>query len=121
MAETSTGLDENVAGALAYLLGFVTGVIFLVVESDNRFVRFHAAQSIVVSVAAIAISFALGIVGTILAFIPRIGFVFSGLVGLLGSLLSLAFFLLWLFLMYKAYSHERFELPVVGGVAANLA
>jgi uncharacterized membrane protein len=121
MVETQTGLDENVAGALAYVLGFVTGIVFLVLESDNRFVRFHAAQSIVISVIAIGINVALGVLATILSFVPRIGFVFGGILGLLGTLVSLAFLLLWLFLMYKAYSHERYELPVVGGLAASFA
>jgi uncharacterized membrane protein len=121
MAETQTGLDENVAGALAYVLGFITGIVLLVVESDNRFVRFHAAQSIVVSVIAVGLNVALGVLGAILSFIPRIGFVFGGIVGLLGTLVSLVFLLVWLFLMYKAYSHERYELPVVGGLAASLA
>ncbi len=48
MAKTSTGLEENVAGLLCYVLGWVSGVILLLVESQNPFVRFHAAQSIIV-------------------------------------------------------------------------
>lgn len=120
MAETSTGLDENLAGALAYLFGFITGVIFLVLESDNRFVRFHAAQSIVVSIVAIAISFVFTIISVILAFIPRIGGILSGLFGLLGFVIWAVFGLIWLFLMYKAFTHDRYALPVIGGLASRI-
>ena len=48
MEKTSTGLDENVAGLLCYILGWITGIVFLVIEPDNKFVRFHALQSIIV-------------------------------------------------------------------------
>src|SRR5689334_17289909 len=65
---TSTGLSANVAGALSYLLGFITGIVFLVLEKQNRFVRFHAAQSIAVSVAIIVLSIALSILSGVLAF-----------------------------------------------------
>ena len=70
-ARTSTGLPANVAGALAY----ITGVLFYVLERDNRFVRFHAAQSIVVSIVMIVISIVLGILGAVLGFIPFIGWI----------------------------------------------
>ena len=89
------------AGALAYVLGPITGFAFLVLEKQNRFVRFHAAQSIVVSVAVIAISIALSIVGSILAIVPILGW----LVALLLSMgLSLICFGLWLALMFLAFS-----------------
>jgi len=48
MEKTSTGLQENIAGLLCYVLGWVTGIIFLFIEKENKFVRFHAVQSIVV-------------------------------------------------------------------------
>src|ERR671920_532767 len=70
---TATGLPANVAGALAYVLGPITGILFYVLEKDNRFIRFHAAQSIAVSVLMIILSIVLGILGSVLAFIPLIG------------------------------------------------
>ena len=60
---TRTGLPANVAGALAYVLGAITGVILYVLERENRFVRFHAAQSIVVSCVMFLLGIVLGIVG----------------------------------------------------------
>jgi uncharacterized membrane protein len=119
--ETQTGLDENIAGALSYVLGLITGVIFFVLEGDNRFVKFHAAQSIVYSVVVIAVNIAFTVLSVVLAFIPRIGGIFSGLVGLVSMLVSFAFFVGWLFLMYKAYQHEEYELPLVGGIARSIA
>jgi uncharacterized membrane protein len=105
-AESSTGLKPNIAGLLCYLFGWITGIIFLVVEKKSQFVRFHAAQSIVVFGA-------LSILGIILNFIPYIGFL-SAIVGLLG-------FILWLFLIYKAYQGESYKLPIAGDIASGIA
>jgi uncharacterized membrane protein len=104
MDKSSTGLDSNVAGALAYGLGWVTGAAFLLVERDNRFVRFHALQSTIVFGAlslAWMISLSIPIFGWLLAFIvlPPFSVV------------------LWLFMMFKAYQGELYKLPVVGEMA----
>ena len=114
---SSTSLAPNVAGALAYVLGPITGVAFLVLEKRSRFVRFHAAQSIVVSVALIAVSIGLSIVSAVLAVVPIIGW----LVALLLSV-GLAFigFVLWLALMFKAFMGSEWELPVAGQFARRL-
>ena len=102
--KTSTGLDANVAAALSYAFGWVTGLAFLVIEKDNRFVRFHAMQS--------TIAFA----------ILSLGFVLLQSIPLLGMLLSVfivipASALIWLLMMFKAYQGELFKLPVVGEMA----
>jgi uncharacterized membrane protein len=104
--KTSTGFDANVAAALTYLVGFVTGIIFLLVEKDNKFVRFHAMQSTLVFV---------GIVGVdiLLQIVPILG----ALVVFLVVIPVSAF--LWLLLMYKAYQGEEFKLPLVGQMAAD--
>src|SRR3990170_7121890 len=99
--KTALGIDENIEGLLCYLLGFITGILFLILEKENKFVRFHAMQSIIVSVAAIVV---LTVVGAILIFIPIIGWI-------LYMLLNLGAFVLWLFLMYKAYQGEIYKLP----------
>lgn len=101
--KTSTGIQPNVAGLLCYLLGFVTGIVFLIIEKENKFVRFHAMQSIFVFAG-------LFILNIILGFIPFIGW-------LLGVLLSILGLILWILLMYKAYSGEMYKLPVVGDMA----
>jgi uncharacterized membrane protein len=99
----STGLQPNVAGLLCYVLGWVTGIIFLVIEKDNEFVRFHAWQSIVVFGALTVVSIVLGI-------IPIIGWIVAWL-------LSVAGFILWIILMIKAYQGQRFKLPIAGNIA----
>jgi uncharacterized membrane protein len=107
---TATGLAQNVAGALAYLLGPITGILLLVVERENRFVRFHAMQSTVLCVAWIIVSFGLSFLATV----PVVGWI----VGLLLSLvMGLAGFILWLVLMWKAFQGEEWELPIVGPFA----
>lgn len=101
--KTALGLDENIEGVLAYVLGWITGLVFWVLEPENKFVRFHAMQSIVVFGA-------LTVVEIVLGFIPILGFI-------LGAILGLAGFALWLWLMYKAYQGELYKLPWAGDFA----
>ena len=96
-----TGLPKNTAAALSYVLGWLTGIVFLLIEKDT-FVRFHAAQSIVV----------FGIL-TVIVLIPGIGWVIAPLAWIVG-------FVLWLVLIFKAYQGEEFKLPWVSGVAKKL-
>jgi uncharacterized membrane protein len=109
----SAGLEENVASALCYLLTIITGIIFLVISpyNQNKTIRFHAFQSIFFFVAAFAINFILGF------------FLMMAPIGLwwMTSLVHLAFFLIWLFLMWKAYNREKFLLPVIGPLAEKQA
>jgi len=104
--KTSTGLDANLAAALSYLVGFVTGVIFLVMEKENRFVRFHAMQSTLVFAGIVALDILLQIV-------PIVGAL------VVVFLVIPASAILWLLLMFKAYQGEEFRLPVVGPIAAD--
>lgn len=101
--KTSMGIEPNLAGLLCYLLWWVTGVIFFVLEKDNKFVRFHALQSIIVFGS-------ITVASLILRYIPFIGGLISGLLGLLG-------FILWIILMVKAYRGEQYKLPVAGDIA----
>jgi uncharacterized membrane protein len=103
LGKTSTGINPTVAGLLCYLLGFVTGIIFLVLEKENRFVRFHAMQSIL----TFAFFFVLN---AILHFIPFVGWVLMPLVGLVALIV-------WILLMMKAYKGEFYKLPIVGDMA----
>ena len=114
---TSTGLPANVAGALAYVLGPITGILFYVLEKDNRFVRFHAAQSIAVSLVLIAISIVLGILGAVLAFIPIVGWLVAMLLSFGLSIVSLV---LWLFLMWQAFQGIEWEAPFAGVLARRM-
>jgi uncharacterized membrane protein len=119
-APQASGLDENMACALCYLLGLLTGVLFLVLEpyNKNRLIRFHAFQSIFLNIAWIAVFIALSIIGIILLPIPFLGPMLSIILHL-GA--SLGVFILWLMLMYKAYNRERWVLPVIGPLAEKQA
>jgi uncharacterized membrane protein len=113
----SSGLAPNVAGALAYLLGPITGILFLVIEKENRFVRFHAAQSIVVGVAMVLLYIVLTVLSTILAVIPILGWI----IGLLLTLIvGLGSFVLWLLLMYQAFQGREWQLPVLAPYARRM-
>jgi uncharacterized membrane protein len=119
-AATGTGLTPNIAGALAYSLGFITGIIFLVIEPyrRDRFVRFHAMQSILYSAACIVFSIAWSIaVGILMSITGWIAFAVLPI----RLLISLGFFLLWLYLMYQAYSQREFRIPIIGAIAAKQA
>jgi uncharacterized membrane protein len=112
-----SGLAPNVAGALAYVLGPLTGILFLVLEKDNRFVRFHAAQSVTVGIGLIVVWIALSILSAILAVVPIIGWIISILLSLV---LGLGSFILWLVLMYRAYQGREWEVPLAGPQARRL-
>ena len=94
------GLDQNLVGALAYVLGIVTGVVFLLIEPENRYVRFHAFQS-TFTFLVVAVLF-LMVMG-----LPVVGW-------LLITPFVLAVIALWAYLMFKAVSGERYKLPFVG-------
>jgi len=115
----AAGMNDNLAGALCYLVGFVTGILFLILEPYNRrpFVRFHAFQSIFFCVGWIALSIAISIAFTIVGFVAHMWLIFLPLRMLIGF----AGFLIWLFLMYKAYNNEWYQLPIVGPMAAKQA
>ena len=104
---SSTGLDPTLAALLAYLLGFVSGLVFLLVEKKSRFVRFHAMQSTITFLALMVVSFVAG-------FVPLLG----SLVGFAASVLGLV---LWVLLMVRAFQGEWYKLPVVGDMAEERA
>jgi uncharacterized membrane protein len=117
-AGTQSGLSENVAGLLCYVLGWVTGLIFYFIDK-RPFVRFHAAQSMVVFGALQIISIVLG--RMFLASIYTGGAAGFSMASGLISLVDLAALVLWILLMIKAYQHERFKVPVAGDFAENFA
>lgn len=114
---SSTGLSDNLAGALTYVLGPITGIGFLLMEKKSAFVRFHAMQSTLVGVALFILNFALRILYAVLVHIPILGWLMS--IGL-AMVVGLASLVLWLALMYMAYSGKEWELPVIGAEARKL-
>ena len=103
MTKSSTGLDENVAGLLCYVLGWLTGLVFLLIEKDSEFVKFHAMQSVVTFLGLTIISF-------VLRWIPYIGRVIAPIIGIISMIL-------WIVLMIKAYQGERWKVPIAGDFA----
>ena len=105
--KSTTGLDENLAAALTYLLGFVTGIVFLVIEKDSKFVRFHAMQSTITFVG-------LWLLSIVAWMVPIVGW-------MVGLMLLPVTLILWLVLMFKAYQNEKFKLPGIGDIAEQQA
>jgi uncharacterized membrane protein len=103
MAKTSVELDENVAGLLCYVLGWISGLVFFLIEKKNKFVRFHALQSIIVFGVLTVASIVFG-------WIPFIGWVIGWIIWVLAIVL-------WILLMIKAYQGEKFKLPWAGNLA----
>ncbi|MBI3484465.1 MAG: zinc-ribbon domain-containing protein [Acidobacteria bacterium] len=120
-AAAGTGLAENVAGGLSYVLGWLTGIIFLLIDK-RPFVRFHAAQSIVVFGA-------LHVVQIVLGYVFGFGFLFGGgaslgswaIAGLISTVVGLVCLVLWILLMVKAFQGEKFRVPVAADFAEKLA
>jgi uncharacterized membrane protein len=115
---SQSGLAENVAGLLCYVLGWITGLIFFLIDKRPS-VRFHAAQSMVVFGA-------LHIVSIALHWIFGVGFFLGGWTGLslglmLARIINLVALVLWIVLMVKAYQGQRFEVPIAAGIAQSFA
>ena|SRR5258706_11662786 len=103
---SSTGLGRNTAAALSYVFGPISGVIFLVLDGKDKYVKFHAMQSIVFGVAAFILNTVLG---------------FTIVLAILVPILLIVEFVLWLMLIYKAWQGEEWEIPVVGKFARQFA
>jgi len=108
-------LQENVAGLLCYVLGWLTGIIFLLIDK-RPFVKFHAAQSIVVfgglTILRIGLMFMGGITGGVIGW---------GVLGMIGLAISLIGLVLWILLMVKAYQHVLYKVPIAAPIAENIA
>jgi uncharacterized membrane protein len=114
------GLAENVAGLLCYVLGWITGLIFLFIDK-RPFVRFHAAQSVVVFGG-------LNIIFAVLASMFGMGWMMGGfflgtwaLGGLILAVVRLVGFVLWILLMVKAYQGQKYRVPVAADLADSIA
>jgi uncharacterized membrane protein len=103
--KTGMGMEPNLAAALSYVCGWITGLVFFLMEKENSFVRFHAMQSIIVSGALTVLWIGLSVL--------PLGFLYW----FIAPLLSLVGFVLWILLIIKAYQGQRFHLPVAGDIA----
>jgi uncharacterized membrane protein len=113
---TSTGLQAKTEALISYLFGWFSGIIFLLIERKNRFVRFSAAQSTIffgiVTVLYILLRF--------ISVIPILGFLLSPVIGFVTFVGGIVVFLIWLFLMIQAYRGKTVRLPFISGYADNL-
>jgi uncharacterized membrane protein len=107
MTNTSTGLSENAASVLCYVLGWISGIVFLIIEPGHKLIKFHAFQSIIVFAV-------LTVVTTLFSLIPIIGDVISTLIGIVG-------FILWIVLMVLASQGKKYKLPWAGDLAEKWA
>jgi uncharacterized membrane protein len=126
-APTAGGLEPNVLAALSYVLGALTGLVVYLLERDDEFVRFHAAQSVVVSVALFGVSVAFTVFQTALfgvGFVDPAGFVLWSLLSLVfalvGIVLWLGAFAAWVYLIVRAYQGRTPRVPVAAGFADRL-
>lgn len=124
------GMDPKIAAAISYI--WIVGVIFFILEKENKFVRFHALQSILFGVANSIVMILLGILAFVLTFVFGIGGAMVG--GPMQSLVSLLIGLVWLlfwligllmfagliFAAVKAYQGQKFKLPIIGNIAENM-
>lgn len=120
VAPAQAGLAENAAGALCYALGWITGLIFFFIDK-RPYVRFHAAQSIVVFGGLHILFFLLGFVfgfGMFAGFGGSlVGF---GIGSVVYMLISLTSFVLWILLMIRAYQGQRFRVPIAANIADSI-
>lgn len=111
---SSTGLDPKLAAFLAYFFGIIGGVVFVAIEKDNRYVKFHAWQSIVFSAAFIIASIGYTVIAAILGHIPFLGWLIDLL---LGAVVYIGGFVAWVILLIKSFSGEEYKLPFIGDFA----
>jgi uncharacterized membrane protein len=124
--KSSTGLDENIAALLSYVFGWLSGLIFFLIEKDSRLVRFHAMQSLLFNVLVAVVAIALWIVLFVFFLIV------SQISGALATILSLVSILVWLVFgiailagwvlcLVKAFQGQYFKLPVIGNFAEKFS
>ena len=119
-ASGTAGIEENVAGVLCYIFWWISGLIFLLMDK-RPFVKFHAAQDIAFNIAMAAVGIVFWIVVLFLGFVTAIlHFPIGFLTALLWPVIGLVFFGTWIFLMYKAYNHEMFKLPIIGDMVEKM-
>jgi uncharacterized membrane protein len=125
IGKSSTGLDENIAALLSYVFGWVSGLIFFLMEKDSKLVRFHAMQSILFCVVIAVLSIALWVV-TFLFFLvgAMLPDVMGSLLALLGTFIwiifSVALLIAWVLCLVRAYQGQFYKLPFIGNMADKI-
>ena len=125
VGKSSTGLDENIAALISYVFGWVSGLVFFLIEKDSKLVRFHAMQSILFCVLVAVLGIALWVVTFLFllvgAMLPDI---MGSLLALLGTFIwlifSVALLIAWILCLVRAYQGQFFKLPVIGNMAEKI-
>ena len=125
IGKSSTGLDENIAALLSYVFGWVSGLVFFLMEKDSKLVRFHAMQSILFCVVIAVVSIALWVLFFVFVLIgSSLPDIMGTVIGLLGTLIWLVYsvFLLiaWVLCLVRAYQGKFFKLPFIGNMAEKI-
>ena len=116
-----SGIPPAVGAGLAYLLGFIGGIVMLLIEKRDRFIRFAAWQSILLSVVYFVVRILWGVLVAIIGLIPVLRTVLAPVEYLLSTLIFLAFLILWLYVTIEAFLEKEISLPVIGEMAARYA
>jgi uncharacterized membrane protein len=124
--KSSTGLDENIAALLAYVFGWISGLIFFLIEKDSKLVRFHAMQALLLNICIVVLCVALWIITFVLVLIAsQLADIMGTLVGLLATLiwlaLSVGILIAWVLCLVRAYQGKYFKLPIIGNLAEKIA
>ena len=126
VGKSSTGLDENIAALLAYVFGWISGLIFFLIEKDSKLVRFHGMQSLLFNVGVAVLCFVLWIIFFVIYFIAnQVAGAMGALVGILGMLLwfvlAIGILIAWVLCLVRAYQGQYFKLPIIGNFAEKFA
>lgn len=118
---TSTGMDPKIAGLLCYLFGWISGLIFYLIEKDDKTIRFHAMQSILLNIAIFVLWIGISIVLGIFGLIPGVNIVIAILALPVYFVLWIGTIVVWILLMVRAYQGEMWKLPIIGDIAERNA
>ena len=113
----TTGLAPNIAAGLAAVFPLVGGIIFFLLEKKDKFVRFWAMQSMFLGGLALAVSIAMQIAGFVFGFIPVVGKLMGILLGFAHLIFSLAWFVVYVIGIVKAFTGKEWEIPWLGKLA----
>jgi len=124
--KSSTGLDENIAALLSYIAGWISGLVFFLIEKDSRLVRFHAMQSLLLNVLVIIVGIVVWVVTVVLWLVStQISGILSALVSLVATLFwivfAIAILIAWIMCLIKAFQSQYFKLPVIGNFAEKFS
>jgi uncharacterized membrane protein len=124
--KSSTGLDENVAALLSYVFGWLSGLIFFLIEKDSRLVRFHAMQSLLFNVLIAIVGIALWVVTFIILIVGTqlpgfVGAILSLLTTLIWIVFCIGILIAWVMCLIKAFQGVYFKLPIIGNFAEKFS